>query len=115
VQDDITVFIFSRGKNLDVSEVPKVEIPAVLGHVEALRARLWSRLQEPPAQTAPAARDSDQLLDVREAAGLLGMSVDWLYTNYRTLPVVIRTGSRSLRFSKNGIQDYIQKKQKGGR
>jgi predicted DNA-binding transcriptional regulator AlpA len=51
----------------------------------------------------------DQLLDVREAAAKLCVTIDWLYRHHKRLPFVVRHG-RPLRFSEAVIEDYIRKR-----
>ena len=60
-----------------------------------------------------AAQPSDRLLDVPEAAELLGMAEETLYKKAGTLPFTVREG-RSLRFSKAGIEKYIRSRQGRG-
>src|SRR5215468_7791367 len=55
----------------------------------------------------PQAPADDKLLSVAEACDLLGKSRDWLYHNAKTLPFTRRHG-RSLMFSSNGLQRYIE-------
>ncbi len=49
----------------------------------------------------------DRLLTVEQAADILRKTTDWLYRRAYSLPFTVREG-RSLRFSHNGIQKYIQ-------
>ncbi len=49
----------------------------------------------------------DRLLTVEQAADILSKTTDWLYRRAKILPFTVREG-RSLRFSHNGIQKYIQ-------
>jgi predicted DNA-binding transcriptional regulator AlpA len=83
--------------------VPAEELPRLLGELETVRAVAWSRLTLP----APAQQPRDELLDVDEAAARLGMSASYLYRNHRRFSFSRRVG-RSLRFSSEGIDSYIQ-------
>ena len=91
--------------------LPPDELPRLLGELETVRAVAWSRLAPPAAPVAlqvPAARKiRDELLDVDEAATRLGMSAGYLYHNHQKFSFSRRVG-RSLRFSADGIDSYIQ-------
>lgn len=55
----------------------------------------------------------DRLLKIEEAAAILGKTKDWLYRRADRLPFTARDG-RLLRFSNNGVQQYIRQRiQKG--
>lgn len=65
----------------------------------------------PPASsfaTTEVAIDGD-LVDIGEAAKLLGMSVDWLYKNHERLPFANQEGRR-VKFSRRGIAEYIERR-----
>jgi predicted DNA-binding transcriptional regulator AlpA len=80
------------------------ELPRFLGELETVRAVAWSRL----TSSAPAIQQSrDELLDIEEAARRLGISASYLYRNHQRFPFSRRVG-RSLRFSAQGMDDYIQ-------
>jgi len=49
---------------------------------------------------------SDELLNVKQAAELLNVSVDWLYRRADRLPFTKRLSRKALRFSKNGLLKY---------
>jgi hypothetical protein len=86
---------------LAAKELPVAELPALLGQIEEIRVTALARL------TAPGpAPQSDELLDVDEAARKLGMSKDYLYRNHAALPFTRRMGKRLL-FSSVGIEKYI--------
>jgi hypothetical protein len=51
----------------------------------------------------------DRLLNVREAAVKIRVTVDWLYRHHKQLPFIVRHG-RPLRFSELGIDEYIRKR-----
>ena len=90
-----------------VAETAPVDsLPDLIAQVEGLKARLYARLAS-PNPTPAAARD--RLLNVKEAAQKLGRSTDWLYRHGSELPFVIQDG-RVLRFSKQGIEEYIRRR-----
>jgi hypothetical protein len=78
------------------------ELPRLLGDLEEIRATAQARLLAPPAQAAP-----DEWLDVKQAAGLLKVSEDYLYHNHPRLPFAKRMGKRLL-FSRAGIEKYMK-------
>jgi predicted DNA-binding transcriptional regulator AlpA len=80
------------------------ELPRLLGDLETVRAVAWSRLTAP---APPTQRGRDELLDIEEAARRLGISASYLYRNHRRFTFSRRVG-RSLRFSAEGIESYIQ-------
>jgi predicted DNA-binding transcriptional regulator AlpA len=50
---------------------------------------------------------ADKLLDVKEASIKLGMSRDYLYRHFKTLPFAVAVG-RAKRFSSQGIARYLE-------
>src|ERR1051326_285646 len=84
-------------------ELAVEELPALLGDLEAVRVTALARLYGPTLVQ----QQRDELLDVREAARRLGMSVEYVYKNSSTFPFVIRIGKR-VRFSAAGIDEYIR-------
>lgn len=75
-----------------VSETSREDLPALLGHLESVRAVAWTRMLTVP----PAARagESDEphakLLTVEEAAAVLGVRAGYVYTavRQRRIPTV---------------------------
>ncbi len=87
---------------LAAKELPVGELPGLLGELEEIRVTALARLTAPervPQQT-------DELLDIGEAARRLGVSKDFLYRNQRDFPFSRRLGRRLL-FSALGIESYI--------
>lgn len=80
------------------------ELPRLLGELETCRAVAWSRLSPPSPASQPV---RDELLDVDAAAERLCMSASYLYRHHGKFPFSRRVG-RSLRFSAEGINSYIQ-------
>jgi excisionase family DNA binding protein len=78
-----------------------------MGETEKLRARLCARLT---AASLPRHEDEDRLLDVEEAAKILGIHLDTLYRRAKGLPFTVRVGG-SVRFSALGIQKFIRTRQ----
>jgi len=102
----------------NLNELPEEQIPAAIAQLAAAQAMLAARLlangngvHEP--QTA------DRLLTAKEAAPLVGVSADYLYSHAEQLPFSVKlpaakTKSASgetkthLRFSAQGIQRWIK-------
>lgn len=94
--------------------VPADEIPALLGALERIRARLWQRLNEAPTpSSATPKRDqraADRLLTTREAAQLLGVKPRWLYSHAHEIPGVQRLSRRCLRFSERKLRRWMDQR-----
>jgi excisionase family DNA binding protein len=56
--------------------------------------------------------ESDRLLSIEEAAKMLGHSKIWLYRNSKRLPFLVKMG-RSIRFSRSGIEKWIETQKRG--
>jgi len=84
-------------------ELPVTELPRLLGELEECRCTAMARLTMP----APVQAQSDELLDVAEAAHRLGLSKDYLYRHHSDFPFTRRVG-RKLLFSALGIERYIR-------
>ncbi len=92
------------------------EVSAMLVRVSALSMALSARLAAAAAVTGNAALSGaegalmpDRLLDVDEAAKLLGMSAGTLGRNKDRYPFLVRNG-RMIRFSAKGIEKWISRK-----
>ncbi len=83
-------------------ELPAEELPRLIGELEEIRCTAMARL----TMHAPNAPQSDELLDVGQAAHRLGISKDYLYRHHARLPFTRHIG-RGLRFSALGIEKYI--------
>ena len=59
-----------------------------------------------PSGAGPA--EPEELLTAQEAAVLLGVKPRWLYDHARTLPFARRLGARTVRFSKLGLERWLQ-------
>jgi excisionase family DNA binding protein len=81
------------------------ELPRLLGDLEEIRATALTRL----TALVPAPHPSDELLNVKEAARRLGVSLGYLYHNHSHFPFTRHVG-RKLLFSADGIQAYLRSK-----
>lgn len=92
--------------------IPPTEIPRLIGDAEALKARLWARLQECSASATTACpvqhgNGPHRLLTASQAAERLDVTLARLYELARTgtLPAV-RIG-RQVRFRPEALTDWI--------
>jgi predicted DNA-binding transcriptional regulator AlpA len=84
----------------------------------ALKARRIILFGEPAlsgklVSAEPVREREDQLLHVAEAARRLGIAKDTLYRNADEYPFTRRVRPRCLRFSEQGIADYMRAKKAG--
>ena len=78
-----------------VAATPALELPQLIGDLEAARAAAWARLTAPTTnKTSEEAGQEAINLDVAEAARRLGISRDWLYRHASELPFALRIGRR---------------------
>ena len=84
-------------------EMSKDELPLLLGELEQVRCVALARLTSAPIVS----QDSDESLDVAEAARRLGVSKDYLYRHHRDFAFTRRLGKKLL-FSSLGIKEYIR-------
>ena len=85
-------------------EMPKDQLPLLLGEIEQVRCTAMARLTSAPVQRP----EVDELLDVAEAGRRLGVSKDYLYRHHRNFTFTRRVG-RKLLFSAEGIEKHIRK------
>lgn len=57
--------------------------------------------------------NEDKLLNIEEAAERLNVSEDWLYHHWKKLPFAVKLAKKLLRFSAQGIDEYIQRHKNG--
>jgi predicted DNA-binding transcriptional regulator AlpA len=77
-------------------------LPSLLLKLTTLTAAVAARLHTTPEGKI----EDDRLLDVAEAAQMLGRSPDWLYRHAKALPFSRRLGTM-LKFSRQGLQRYL--------
>ena len=92
-----------------ITSIKPESIPALIGEVESLKAKLWAQLQASavPAHPIPTPSqnggDKDRLLTANEAADQLNVSRRWIYRKADTLPFTRRLSGGTLRFSSAGL------------
>jgi predicted DNA-binding transcriptional regulator AlpA len=91
-----------------VGDVSKEGLPALMAQAAGLMGILAARAAELATVSAPAVTE-ERLLDVAEAAKLLGVTEDWLYRE-PALPFKVRVGANMVRFSYLGILKWIRQK-----
>jgi predicted DNA-binding transcriptional regulator AlpA len=92
---------------LDAHTTDLLETTAIAA-LSALRKRKLTLAAE--AGRASQARPPDRLLKAKEVAERLGMGIDWVYHNQLKRPFRVPLGTVP-RFSENGLEEYIQKRQ----
>ena len=91
----------------DVSSASTEDLPALLGHLERLRAQAWLRLT-----AAPASQETrqDENLSAADAARRLGVSKDYVYRHAEAFPFAVRIGRRIV-FSARGLEKWNARRQ----
>jgi predicted DNA-binding transcriptional regulator AlpA len=54
--------------------------------------------------------ETDEWVDIDAAAKIMGVSSEWIYHNRKRLPFASKIGRRLLRFSRNGLQRWMESK-----
>ena len=94
----------------EIANLTPEQVPDVLGQLEQLKAVAWVQLLTPNGRNLSGIQPPDELVNEREAARRLGLSLDYIYRHARQLPFTVRVG-RQLRFSARGIARYIERRQ----
>jgi excisionase family DNA binding protein len=94
----------------EIANLTPEQVPDVLGQLEQLKAVAWAQLLTPNGRNPSGIEPPDELVNAREAARRLGLSLDYVYRHARQLPFAVRVG-RQLRFSSRGIERYIERRQ----
>jgi excisionase family DNA binding protein len=93
----------------EVIPVLMAQVAAIQGEYAAIQSSLTARLVSQGSRAPHYTSETDKLLNVKQAADLLGCSTDYLYRHparYRQLEV--RDGG-AVRFSKRAIDEYIRR------
>jgi predicted DNA-binding transcriptional regulator AlpA len=90
-----------------VADAPLSDIPAVMGVLATLQAKLQLRMLNREPKPPP---QGDRMLTAEEASEKLGMTKDYLYRNAKKFPFTVRTAPRQVRFSLNGIERYLKQR-----
>lgn len=95
---------------LAAATLPAEDLPKLLGSLEEVRCVALARLTSP----MPQPQSPDAMLNVAEAAERLSMSTGYVYRHHAEFPFTRRIG-RSLLFSTQGIQTYLNGAKRGKR
>lgn len=87
-----------------IDALPPAQLPTLIGALSILTAKAQMRMMQ--RESAPVRQD-DRLLKVADASVMLGMTRDYLYRHADTFPFTVRLASKQLRFSSQGIEQYI--------
>ena len=90
-----------ESKELEAKDISQLNI-----YTASLQSILASKLLE---ENKPLHED-DRLLDIDEAAEILGVNKYWIYHRSKSLPFIRHLG-RKLRCSEKGLQKYITEQQ----
>jgi excisionase family DNA binding protein len=82
------------------------DLPAVVLHLAALQSAAAARLAAATRPVAVSRNGTEALLDVREAAARLNVSVDWVYRRAKRLPFA-RWMGRAVRFDPEGLARWV--------
>ena len=89
-----------------LDQVAVEDLPAVVLYLAALQSAAAARLTAAPRPVPVSRNGSEALLDVREAAARLNLSVDWLYRHAKKLRFTRRVG-RAVRFDSAGLARWL--------
>ena len=90
------------------TEVSADDVPELAGRLEALKLRLVLRVQTSAGAQAEEKGDEDRLLDVDQAAALLGVKKSWIYDHSLELSPIPLPG-RLLRFSEAKVRRWMRR------
>jgi predicted DNA-binding transcriptional regulator AlpA len=99
----------------ELEQVESEDIPELLAALEAVKARLWSRLmasslpQLDPVESE-GSKEPDRLLTAEEVADRISVKKKWLYDHFDQLPFGRRLADRTLRFSERGLEQWLERK-----
>lgn len=86
--------------------LPRPVLAELFERASVAAARLEARLL---GTTGPApASEPDRVLGIDEAAGMLGMSTDFLYRNWHKLGLGYKDADRHVKFPLSRVQRYIR-------
>ena len=90
------------------TDVSAGDVPELAGRLEALKLRLVLRVQTAAGAPAGEKGDEDRLLDVDQAAALLGVKKSWIYDHSPELSPIPLPG-RLLRFSEAKVRRWMRR------
>jgi hypothetical protein len=93
-----------------IADLPDAEIRRLLVEITVLQSRLSSVAEAILVRVLPRddkARTEDRLLQVDEAAALLGVDGRWIRRRARVLPFVRRLSGKAIRVSEEGLKRWV--------
>jgi excisionase family DNA binding protein len=93
-----------------IADLPDTEIRRLLVEITVLQARLSSLVEGILIRVLPRAdkvQAEDRLLQVEEAAAMLGVDERWIRRRARTLPFVRRLSGKAIRISEEGLKRWV--------
>jgi excisionase family DNA binding protein len=95
----------------EISRISEPDISGLLGEIEILRARLWSRLAEPRSRD-PESRSSgeDRLLPIVEAAERLAFRPAYLYELIRKGDFPAIRQGKYVRIRHKDLEEWIRRR-----
>ena len=94
---------------VNVADVPREDLPELLGRLAELTARVQLRLVEMPEPTATA---PVRLLDADQAAQIAGTSRRWLLAHTRGLRFRQDLSRKQSRFEQAGLRRWLEGRRK---
>lgn len=91
------------------THVPREEAVALLVAISTLHVALLTAASRPSTVVPRESErpNEDRMLDVEEAAALLGVTKRWLYRHAKQLPFTRPISPKILRFSEAGIRRWL--------
>ena len=93
-----------------VADIPTETILPLLCQLTALQNVLTARLLDRAISEngQPETPPHDRLLNVHQAATLLGVTVQWIYRHAHQLPFTRKLSRKALRFSESSLQKWLK-------
>lgn len=76
------------------------------------REWLLALLEPMPAPLPPTPAETDQLLTAGQVAERFGLSRDWLYRNWKSIPGAVKLGRKVLRFPATALPRYLESRRR---
>src|SRR5438132_164573 len=95
-----------------IEALPPQELAQLIGHTVGVLIGQVANHRPAPSEPLPSLRvieESDRLVNVKEAALILGMSPDWVYEHWQEFSFARKQG-RSVRFSLYGLRKHVSRR-----
>lgn len=94
----------------DIADVPRDELPALLGRLVELEARVRLRLADVP--TVPTTTTTSKQINHDEAALIANTSKRWLLTNTRGMKFRCDLSRKQPRFNEAGLRAWLSERRR---